>query len=120
MDVDHPEARDAQQRVGQQPSVRRDHAEVGSKIGNRRQERVVTQPCRLEDRDPGQNRNFFGWRRGHALAASFGPVGLRDQADDGVARSDERRQGRDRERRRAEVHDPQRRRLYHRPERFSF
>ena len=73
------------------------------------EERLVLQPLRLQHRDAVLARATLLDRAfADLLAAAARPVGLRDDADDGVARGEQRLQRRHGEVRRAEEHEAER------------
>ena len=118
VDVDHPEPGDRQHLVGQDPAVGGDDAEVGVPGPEGVQERGVFHLRGLEDRQSRGDRACFHRRVRHLLAAAARPIGLGDDAGDGVRRRREQRlERRDRELGRAKKDDLDA--LHHLPARVS-
>ena len=84
MDVDHPETRDGEDRVGEDPPVGGDDPEVGVPGGERVQKRLVLHPRRLKDRQARRQRARLHRRVGHLLTAAARLVGLGHDTDHGV------------------------------------
>src|SRR5206468_8993068 len=84
------------------------------------EKRRILQPLRLEDRNVGSHGARLHGSVGRPVPAPAGPIGLRDDADDAVARGEQRVERGDRELGGSKEDDPQTVARYHLPARVSF
>ena len=118
--VDHAEPRRGEHRIREDLAVSRDDAEVGAKRGQRRPETAGSfkrSGCRTGT--PAASARALTGRDRRLVPASARPIRLRDDADDLVARGEQRVERGNGEVRRAEENDPQPGGRYHLPARVS-
>jgi hypothetical protein len=120
VNVDESLARHREYGVGQNPAVGGDNAEIRLDRLQVVEKDRIFQAFRLENRQTGCHRAHLHRSVARPVAAAARSIGLRDDADEAVARLEERVERGDRELRRAEEHDPEAGSLYHLPVRVSF
>ena len=106
MDVETPQGRQRENLAGQHQSVGDDHQHLRLPVHERRARLGAAQSLRLRERQMSGERRALHRARGEFAAAAPGPVRLRQNPDDAVSR-EQRREGWQREFRRAGKGDAQ-------------
>ena len=119
VNVEHAEPGHTEQRVRQNPPVRGHDTQVRPERSNLRKECILAKLRRLQHGNATQGRELLRRRRRDAMPASFGTIRLGHERHNRMTGLNQRAERRDRECRRPEIHDAQRRPLYHRPVRLS-